>query len=75
MMNFITNNYLLIIIIASFLIFALIGYIVDTEKTKKLKAEHTEEIVNEAPDTVQTIETEEEQNTQGNIPTIEEEPK
>ena len=37
MMDFIVNNYLLIIIIAGFLIFALIGFIVDSSKNKKAK--------------------------------------
>lgn len=37
MTNFIVNNYLIIIIIGAFLIFALIGYAVDTTKNKKNK--------------------------------------
>ena len=38
-MDFIVNNYLVIIIIAAFLIFALIGYAVDSTKNKKNKEE------------------------------------
>ena len=34
-MEFIAKNYFLIIIIAAFLLFALIGYMVDTEKKRK----------------------------------------
>jgi hypothetical protein len=34
-MQFITDNYLFILIVASFLIFALIGYIIDTQRNKK----------------------------------------
>lgn len=36
-MEFIAKNYFLIIIIAAFLLFALIGYIVDSEKRKNKK--------------------------------------
>ena len=34
-MEFIAKNYFLIIIIAAFLLFALIGYMVDTDKKRK----------------------------------------
>ena len=34
-MEFIAKNYFLIIIIAAFLLFALIGYMVDAEKKRK----------------------------------------
>lgn len=37
MTNFIVNNYFIIIIIGAFLIFALIGYAVDTTKNRKNK--------------------------------------
>ena len=40
-MEFIAKNYFLIIIIAAFLLFALIGYMVDTEKKRK-KGENNE---------------------------------
>lgn len=43
MMEFITDNYIIIIIVAGFLIFALIGFIVDTTKNKKLKETVIEE--------------------------------
>ena len=58
-MEFIAKNYFLIIIIAAFLLFALIGYMVDTEKKRK-KSENNEsssrqedvkeEIVQESPE-------------------------
>lgn len=38
-MDFIVNNYVIILIIAAFLIFALIGYAVDSTKNKKNKEE------------------------------------
>lgn len=38
-MDFIVKNYILIIIIAAFLIFALIGYLVDSAKNKGKKEE------------------------------------
>lgn len=41
MMDFIVDNYYIIIVVAAFLIFALIGYIVDTLKNKN-KVETTE---------------------------------
>lgn len=37
MTDFIVNNYIIIIVIAAFLIFALIGYAVDSTKNKKDK--------------------------------------
>ncbi len=40
-MEFIAKNYFLIIIIAAFLLFALIGYMVDTDKKRK-KSESNE---------------------------------
>lgn len=40
-MEFIAKNYFLIIIIAAFLLFALIGYMVDTDKKRK-KGENNE---------------------------------
>ena len=40
-MEFIAKNYFLIIIIAAFLLFALIGYMVDTDKKRK-KSERNE---------------------------------
>lgn len=39
MVDFVVDNYLLIIIITVFLIFALIGYIIDSSKNKKNKEE------------------------------------
>lgn len=39
MKEFMSDNYIIIIIVAGFLIFALIGFIVDTTKNKKLKKE------------------------------------
>lgn len=36
-MDFIVKNYVIIVIIAAFLIFALIGYVVDSAKNKKNK--------------------------------------
>ena len=71
-MEFIAKNYFLIIIIAAFLLFALIGYIVDSEKrkTKKLseptksqenvKKERNEKAENEETDESEIPEIEEE---------------
>lgn len=42
MVDFIVNNYILIIIIAAFLIFALIGYAVDVSKNGKKQKEEDE---------------------------------
>ena len=58
-MEFIAKNYFLIIIIAAFLLFALIGYMVDTEKKRTKGANNEsssrqegvkEEIVQESPE-------------------------
>ncbi len=38
-MDFIVKNYIIILIIAAFLIFALIGYVIDSTKNKKNKEE------------------------------------
>jgi hypothetical protein len=38
-MEFLINNYIYFVFVAAFLILALIGYIVDTAKTEKLKTE------------------------------------
>jgi len=50
-MEFIAKNYFLIIIIAAFLLFALIGYMVDTDKKRKKgendKSSDRQEFVNE----------------------------
>lgn len=50
-MEFIAKNYFLIIIIAAFLLFALIGYLVDTDKKRKKgdndKSTKRQEIVND----------------------------
>ena len=50
-MEFIAKNYFLIIIIAAFLLFALIGYMVDSEKKRKAggnaKSNSRQENVNE----------------------------
>ena len=53
MTDFIVNNYVLIIAIAAFLIFALIGFAIDTTKNKKNKAdeiltEHEDVVIEEA---------------------------
>lgn len=76
-MEFITNNYLIIIIIAAFLMFALIGFIVDTEKNKKRKEENGNEISeSEQPALVENEHSTETVNVipniEGNIPIIEE---
>ena len=39
MVDFIANNYLIILLITVFLIFALIGYLIDSSKNKKNKEE------------------------------------
>ncbi len=52
MKDFIVNNYVIIIIIASFLVFALIGFAVDTAKNKNSKKE--EELLNKPNDDVDT---------------------
>lgn len=49
MTDFIVNNYVLIIAIAAFLIFALIGFAIDTTKNKKNKED---EILTEYEDVV-----------------------
>jgi hypothetical protein len=49
MTDFIVNNYVLIIAIAAFLIFALIGFAIDTTKNKKNKED---EILTEHEDVV-----------------------
>ena len=71
-MEFIAKNYFLIIIIAAFLLFALIGYIVDSEKRKNKKLseptksqENVKEERNEKAENEDTDESE--------IPEIEEE--
>ncbi len=38
-MDFIVKNYIIILIVAAFLIFALIGYVIDSTKNKKNKEE------------------------------------
>lgn len=53
MTDFIVNNYVLIIAIAAFLIFALIGFAIDTTKNKKNKedeilTEHEDVVIEEA---------------------------
>ena len=57
MVDFIVNNYLIIMIIAAFLIFALIGFAVDTTKNKNNKEseiltepneEEATEVINES---------------------------
>ncbi len=52
MKDFIVNNYVIIIIIASFLIFALIGFAVDTAKNKNNKKEG--ELLNKPNDDADT---------------------
>jgi len=47
MVDFIVNNYLIIMIIAAFLIFALIGFAIDTTKNKKNKESEILTEVNE----------------------------
>ena len=46
-MEFIAKNYFLIIIIAAFLLFALIGYMVDTDKKRKKSESNRQENVKE----------------------------
>ena len=51
MVDFIVNNYLIIVIVGAFLIFALIGFAVDTTKNKSKKES---EILNQPNDNVDT---------------------
>lgn len=68
-MEFIAKNYFLIIIIAAFLLFALIGYMVDTDK--KRKKEGNKEL-NERQENVNIAETPETEENESFIPEIEE---
>ena len=64
MKDFITNNYLIVIAVAIFLIFALIGYIVDSSRNKKL---NKDALNSPEPDTNEVPKTEE-------VPKVEEVP-
>ena len=59
MTDFIVNNYVLIIAIAAFLIFALIGFAIDTTKNKKNKedeilTEHEDVVIEEAENNLES---------------------